>query len=254
MNVGMRTTRLFAWSGVAATVVWLVGFFLVAGFVPPPSPERSAVEVAQHFAQNADQIRVGLIITCFGAALIGPWVGAISVFLRRIEGRDSPAAWVNLALGGLLSLEFILPIMVWQTATYRPERDPELTSTLNDLGWIPFIGVTATAIVQAIVIAIPILKDTSANPIFPRWVGYMSLFAAVTFSPSSFVMFFKNGPLAWNGIIAFWLLVVCYVAWTLILSIMMIKVSYRLEEEEASPPGPHAAQPGLGVVVPESAR
>src|SRR5262249_29692149 len=84
----MQSTRVCAAAGIAASIIWVIGFFFVAGFVPPPSPLRSAQEVAAQFADHTLGIRIGLALTALGGALVGLWVAAISVFLKRIEGRD----------------------------------------------------------------------------------------------------------------------------------------------------------------------
>jgi hypothetical protein len=230
--IRMNTTRLCAWCGLIAMMIWIVGFFALSGFVPPPSPSRTAEEVAQQFRNSTVRIQVGLALTCLGAAFLGPWVAAVTTFMRRMEGRHSPLATAQLALGALLPIEFIVPIFVWQVAAYRPNRSAEIISMLNDMAWMPFVGVVYTAVVQAIVLGIAILLDRSAKPVFPRWVGYFSLFCAMTFCPSSLLIFFKSGPLAWNGIASFWIVVVGYVTWTIVLSVLMIKSSGRLERED----------------------
>jgi len=100
------------------------------------------------------------------------------------------------------------------------------------MAWMPFVGVVYTAVVQAIVLGIAILRDTGESPVFPRWVGYFSMFCGMMFCPSSLLIFFKSGAFAWNGIASFWIVVVGYVAWTIVLSVLMITTSRRLERED----------------------
>jgi hypothetical protein len=228
----LTTTRLCAWGGLVAMAIWGVGFFALSGFVPPPSPSRTAQEVAQQFRDNTIRIQAGLALTCLGTAFLGPWVAAVSTFMKRMEGRAAPLATAQLALGALLPIEFIVPIFVWQVAAYRPNRSAEIISVLNDMAWMPFVGVVYTAVVQAIVVGIAILSDRGVKPVFPRWVGYFSIFCGMTFCPSSLLIFFKSGPLAWNGIASFWIVVTGYITWTAVLSILMIKTSRRLERED----------------------
>jgi K+-transporting ATPase ATPase A chain len=42
--------------------------------------------------------------------------------------------------------------MVWQAAAYRPELDPVMTYRLHDLGWLLWLGVVSTAMLQAVLI------------------------------------------------------------------------------------------------------
>ena len=42
-NAGIQ--RLFAWSGVAMLAIFLIGFWPVAGFVPPSRPQDSVGDI-----------------------------------------------------------------------------------------------------------------------------------------------------------------------------------------------------------------
>src|ERR1700722_19500436 len=101
-------------------VVMLLGF-LFACFIPAPSPHDTAAQIARIFRAHPTRIRFGLVLTMFGAALLGPFVAVITVQMKRIEGRTSPLAYVQLALGALLAFEFVVPVMVLQAAAFRPE-------------------------------------------------------------------------------------------------------------------------------------
>jgi hypothetical protein len=86
---------------------------------------------------------------------------------------------LELACGAILILEFIFPLMIWQGADFRPLESPEITHRLSDVAWLMFVGVVSTGIVQAVAIAVPILRDRRADPIIPRWVAYTNLWCAV---------------------------------------------------------------------------
>jgi hypothetical protein len=219
--VNAKAQRLCAWCGPIWIVLFFVGFWVIAGFIPPPHPGSSADEVAAFFRTHANPIRAGLLVTMYAGAMCVPWVAAISVQLKRIEGRFSPLCYAQLALGASLPFEFVVPIYCWETAAYRPGRSPEIVQTLNDLGWLPFTGLVFTIFFQAIVIGVAVLMDKRARPVFPRWFGYASLVAAVLFFPAGLDVFFTTGPLAWDGLIAWWLLVVAFFVWVIALSILL---------------------------------
>ena len=69
----------------------------------------------------------------------------------------------------------------------------------------------ATLIAQAAVFGVAILLDKRAVPIFPRWLGFLNLWAAVMFVPGSFNVFFLQGFLAWDGWLAFYFPVAVFV-------------------------------------------
>ncbi|MBA3348442.1 MAG: hypothetical protein H0T13_07755, partial [Actinobacteria bacterium] len=219
--------------------LFFVGFGLVAGFIPPPSPGESATQVAQRYAEDRDRIRTGLFITAFASTLLVPAFAVFTIQMRRIEGRVSPLAWVQMGMGSLLVLVFILPLMTFEVAAFRADRSPEILQALNDLAWIPFVAVVWTVWMQTITIAIAILRDRREVPVYPRWLGYLNLWAAAGVTPGAFIVFFKDGPLAWNGILGWWCIVIVFFIWL----VAMTWASFRAidaqvaEEREHPDPG-----------------
>jgi hypothetical protein len=104
--------------------------------------------------------------------------------------------------------------------------------TLNDLAWLPFTGVIYTIVVQALVIGIAVLMDKREKPVFPRWFGYLSIWCALLFCPAGLDVFFHSGPLAWNGLVAWWVLLVAFFVWLTTLSIVLLAAIRGQQAEE----------------------
>jgi hypothetical protein len=238
-----RVQRICAWCGPLLAVLFFLGFWIIADFIPPPSPNDSAQQVADRFREHANSIRFGLLLTMYAGVLSIPWVAAISLQLKRIEGQFSPLAYTQFGLGMALPLEFIVPIYFWLTAAYRSDRSPETIQTLNDLGWLPFTGLVYTIVLQALVVGFAVLLDKREKPIFPRWFGYFSLWAALLFCPAGFDVFFKDGPLAWNGLLAWWVLVVSFFVWLVVLSVVLLAAIRNQQLEELETPSDSAPDP-----------
>lgn len=214
--------RACVYSGFGCIALFFLGFWVLAGFVPPPSPAAPASEIALMFRQRHNEIRAGMIVSAFAAGLLGPWAAAVAVQLKRIEGRHSPLAYLQLGFGMLLVLEFIFPMM-WQVATFRMERSDESIQLLNDLAWIPFEAVTSTAVIQCIAIGVAVIADPGRPPVFPRWVGYLNIWVALAFAGGSFNVFTKDGPLAWPGVLAWWIPLAAFPIWLTTLAICMLR-------------------------------
>jgi len=228
-----RTVHKFcAWSGVYLLIIMAIGFVLLAGYIPTRSPGQSAAETAQFLLDNRDRIRWGMILTMFSAALLQPLYTEIALQMRRIEGRYPALALIQFGLGTLLVLEIIYLIFFWQTAIYRVERSPELIQLLNDMAWIPFVGLSSTVVLGVAVFGIAILLDRRAQPVFPRWLGYFNLWCALMFTPGTFNVFFHNGPLAWNGIVAWYLPVAVFAIWLVVISIYLSKAVDTMDDDE----------------------
>jgi len=238
-----RTVHKFcAWSGVLLLIIMAVGFILLAGYIPTRSPSQSAAETAQFIIENRTRIRWGMILTMFAAALLEPFYTEITLQMRRIEGRYPALALIQFGLGTLLVLEFIYLIFFWQTATYRVERSPELIQLLNDMAWIPFVGLSSTVVLGVAVFGIAILLDRRPQPVFPRWLGYFNLWCALMFTPGTFNVFFHNGVLAWNGILAWYIPLAVFATWLVVISIYLSKAVDGMADDE-----PVAA--GIGVAA-----
>jgi hypothetical protein len=237
--------RVCAWSGVACVVVFLLGFWPIAGFIPPPSPSAGAHEIGEYYRSNQDRIRVGMVVSMIGAALCAPWVAAITVQLRRIEG-FSVLVLTQFGMGVILVLEFILFIMFWEVAAFRPDRSDESIQLINDLGWIPFIGLTSTAILQAFVIAAVIFRDKRERPVLPRWAAYFNIWVGLCFMPGTWNCLFKSGPVAWDGLVSFYIAMVAFCSWFLVNAFVVLQAIRQSERDgtlaEAEPPAGASAE------------
>lgn len=223
-----RVQTACAWCGPAFVVLFFAGF-IIAGLFPPPTPSESAREVAAAYRDNPDLRRLGLFLMLLAAGLTGPFVAVISTQLKRIEGGETMSN-LQLVGGACGVVAIIVPIFIFMAATYRPGRSPEVTQALADLAWLPFIANIPPAIMQAVAIAVATLSDRSRRPVFPRWFGYYQLWVAFLFIPGGFVVFFKHGALAWNGLLAFWLAATVFGTWFIVTSIMLRRaISARAE-------------------------
>lgn len=205
--------RGMTWTGPAMFVLWVGAFIFLAEYIPPPDPEDSISEVLARFGDHTTATQIGLIITLFASALLVPFAAVIAAQMKRINGAE-PLASTQIVSAGLLSLEFIIPVMVWLTATFRFDEDSgRIIQMLNDMGWLMFVVVVASVIVQFVCFGIAILIDERKDPVFPRWAGYFNLWCALLVAPTNLCVFFKDGVFAWNGLIAFYVPLTAFAAW-----------------------------------------
>jgi len=238
---GKRTLMMCLWCGPIAIVIFMVAIML-AGWMPPPSPNDSAAEVKAMYADRTDLIRAGLVLMMVAGTLTGPFVAAMSTVLRRIEGRDSPLAFAQLGLGMIGILLFLVPTMLMQVAAFRPDRDAELISLIHDAGWLPFVGAFAPAVVQNLVIAAAVFRDTHERYL-PRWLGYFNVWVALLFVPAALLYYFKTGPFAWDGVFVFWLPLTVFGAWFFVQFFVFRSAILRQRPEDEAAVTPPAREP-----------
>ena len=210
--VSRSIQKACVWAGPVMGLLFVVGF-VIAGFFPPPSPDATATEVAALIEQNRTAIRVGIVICLASCPLLMPFLASFTIQMRRIEGLRPIMAYTQLALGALATIEFVIPYIFMLASTYRADQSPDVTRALFDLGWFFFLGVIATFVLQLVLFGIAVLIDGRADPVFPRWLGYLNIWLALTFTPASFLVFFKTGPLAWNGVFVWWVPVCAFLLW-----------------------------------------
>lgn len=218
----MYTQLACAWSGVVFIVMFGIGFAALAQFVPPPKAHDSAAEIVKMYTEDVDRMRAGLVMMMVSSAFTVPWAAVISVQIKRIEGRFSPLAYTQLALGAAGVLIFIFPVMTMIVATFRPSRDPEIIQTLNDLAWLPFITVFPLLMLQMLSIAAAILSD-AREVVFPRWLAYINISCAAALIPAVLIPFAKTGPFAWHGVMEFWLAVIVFFTWFMLMTVFLMK-------------------------------
>ena len=102
------------------------------------------------------------------------------------------------------------------------------------MGFLCLIGFPFLAVVQGIALAVVIFQDNRAVPIFPRWLGYFNVWAAVLFIPGTAISYFHVGPLAWDGAFTYWLPLVAFGAWITVVSQQMLRAINRQESDARS--------------------
>lgn len=220
---GLTGDRIQAWCLACGPLFTLVlfGGLLLAGFLPPPPPAQSPVEVAAHYADDPDRIRLGLVLLLLGAGLSGPFVVAIDHRLRRLPGADGSMAVLQVIGGVVGVVAIVVPALIFLTAAYRVERPPEVVAALHDLAWIPFVANVVPFLLQTIAIAVAVLAQPLGSEALPRWLGWFNLWAAFLALPGVLLVFFRTGAFAWDGAIVFWVVATVFGAWFWVMALVL---------------------------------
>jgi hypothetical protein len=225
-----RIQLLCAWCGPVFLVLFLVGFWVVGGLVPPPSATDSAAQIASFYRANADQLRVGLLLLLIAAPLLVPFVVLLTLQLKRSDPRLAPLAYTQLLLGVVTMLELLLPVVLMGAAAFRPDRSPDSTQLLNDTAFTILLWAFSVPTLEFAVIGLAILMDRSERPLFPRWAGYFDLGVAVIFAFGAPTLFVKSGAFGWDGALAFWAVLASFGLWVMVTFMTMRRAIERQPE------------------------
>jgi hypothetical protein len=223
-----------AWLGLAMLAGFMVLFVLVAGLIPPMDPSASAEHIAKIYAEHGLRIRIGLALMTLFSVFFTPYLALLSRQVRRIEGYWGVMSLTQVMLSVTFPFGFMLCSISAMAAAYRPERNPDVTQALNDVFWFIFVGLVGPLIFQVVVLAFAVFIDERERPSFPRWFGYFNIWYAILGVPGCAIYLFKSGPLAWNGVFAFWIPLTVFSIWWIVTTFMLVKaVDVEAAERDA---------------------
>ncbi len=231
-----RAQIFCAVAGPVGALLFGVGL-LGAHFIPPTPPLTSMDDVLTLYRENATGIRLCGIAMCFLLTALMTQYTGLSDQIRQINSPQARTwARVQVTLGGISLVPVYGSGICWELATYRLERAPEITQTLNDMGWFYLVTPVAPALIQMFAAGFGTLADKSATPLFPRWYSYFSFWVGVVLMTGLLVPFFKVGPWAWNGLLSFWVAASTLGLWLNVTGMLMIKVAKRQPAAAMAPP------------------
>jgi hypothetical protein len=227
-----RGQRILLWTAPPAMALLALGYFLFPLFAPPLSPTLSPEEVAAFFRDYNTGI-LGVVILCnLIAGSLVPLFAVTAVQISRTSTSSSVFTYAYVICVGVGTTAFILADYCWGVAAFRPDRDPQLISLLNDMAWFFFIAPVGTIVVQNLCLAMSIYLDDQPEPIFPRWVAHFNIGISVLLIPSAFSILFKTGPLAWNGGVSFTLRIAVLAIYLVVMFLVLLRVVRRQGSEQ----------------------
>jgi hypothetical protein len=223
---------ILLWTLPALATIWVSAFFLFPGFLHPMSPTMSAEEVAGFYRDETARIRYSMILfNWFGVGLI-PIVMLLVMQIRRMAHRTPILSYSLLACAGGPPSLFLIANMFWLLAAFRPERAPELTQLFNDLAWVTFTILVPYLIAQCLLLALAIYWDHQAQPVFKPWVALFNLLIAAALTPAAFTAMTFTGPVAWDGLLSFWVKNIAITVWIIVMGIVLGQTIRRQQAED----------------------
>ena len=210
------------WSWPVCIVGFGVGFVVLAGFLPPPSENWSARQIAHFYAQDRTAIRAGLIVAMFFSALLLPFYTVISAEMRKIEGPGALLATIQLGGAIVLVTFFQIICLLWLEASFRPGNDPQLIRAMNDYGWLVWTILIPTYSMQYVCMALAGFMDFRRDVLWPRWACWANLWVALLGAGGVLAVFVKRGTFSWEGIVGIWIPVAAFAAGTTMTMVLML--------------------------------
>lgn len=221
-----RAVRTAVCVGLAGMVVLFGAGYVLSGFVLPPSAARTSAQIVSMYTDHQARIRVGCFLMITGFSFVALWGCALASLTRLLEGRSSVVAYTQVACISVVTVIVVFAPLIWALAAFRPgEIDPDVTRSINDLGWFLFLYPWPPLMIWLGVTGWAILGDRSDRPMFPRWSAYLCFWTALLSVPGGLISFFKVGPFSWNGLLAYWVPLGVFFVWVVAMSAVMLRAT-----------------------------
>jgi hypothetical protein len=87
-------------------------------------------------------------------------------------------------------------------------------------------------IAQSLLLALAIYWDRQAQPVFKPWVALFNLVVAVALMPATFTGLAMTGPIAWDGVLSFWVKNIAIAAWIVVMGVVLGQAIRRQRVED----------------------
>jgi hypothetical protein len=228
LELSNRTqTILVYWAWAFASAYFLAYYFLIK-LLPLPPATLSAAEVADFYARNSTEILIGAAVCSWTGAFTIPLAIVIALQMAQLEKGFPIWSIVQCAGGVMMSVFTVLPPLLWGVAAFTPTRMPDVTLVVHEFANLAFIATDQYFIFQFIALAVVCLtQNVDANSPFPRWLGFLTLWAALAIEIGVAAFVFKTGPFAWNGLFVYWIPILMYGAWFMTTSLNLLRALKR---------------------------
>jgi hypothetical protein len=232
-TANIKTQLISLWTAPVFGVILLIAFFAFPGFFPPMSPGMTADQVAKFYTDNAAMIRFSMITFNLCAIMLLPMFMVIVVQMKRMATQSHVFAYCFLTAAVSGATIFALADIFYLAAAFRPDRNPELVQLLNDMAWMIFIAPVGMVVAALLLLGLAIYFDNGPNPVFPRWVGHYAIATALVMAPAAGAAIFRTGPLAWDGVVSFWLRNGGFALFVVVMFFVLRAALHRQAVEEA---------------------
>lgn len=202
---------------------------------PPFPPDAPASEVAGYFRENANSVRLGMVLAMTFAPAYGVWGYALAKVLEQVVGSDSILVQLARVGAAWTVITVLIPTSFWLTAAFRPEVLPDwMIQMLYDMAWLLIDLAYAVTSVQLFALGVGFLSDKRAVPLIPKWLAWYGIWVGFMFILECVMPYFRNGAFARSGILNFWIEFLIWMVWVPVLTLYAFKAIRRIESEASA--------------------
>src|ERR1700756_2191623 len=228
-----KTWKILAWTGPVflAAVFGLWG--LLARDIAPFPASATPDEVKAHFQEFRLPLLIALSICVTMTAFYMSFSVAVARVMERIEGPGGLLSKLEMMGGTITCAPVMVTLAIWLTAAHEVDNlAPGVVHMLYWMGWLLFDLAYFVTSLQIAAISIVFMRDKREKKLVPDAVSWWGWVTFASFFAVSAIPFVTTGPLAFNGVISFWIAFFTWFFWIPSLSFFIIKAIPRLKAED----------------------
>lgn len=242
-KAGLACTWIF-------TLLTIVGWLWIAGFWMPVPADAGAEATKEWFTgEHRWGVLIGCSIFYIAAGFLTPASIQFGIMLSKVEGRWPLWSVTTAVCGIFISLIVFFNACAWLAAAYRPEAGADVIQSWYDWAWFAFLLGWIYLSIEMVATAIVELNDTREIPMVPRWFSWLTIAGAVGIVTAAGPAFFKSGPFAYHGLLAFYMPVAVWGVYLNVNAWFMYQELLREEARQKAVPASMAAAPSGGAVL-----
>jgi hypothetical protein len=227
--------KAMAWCGPIFLLAVFVLWGIVARNMPPFPPSATGEEVKAHFQEFRTPLLIALSVCLTMTAFYMAWSIAVSRLMETIEGRGGILSKLEYLGGTITVAPVTITMAIWLTAAHEVNNlSPEIMHMLYWFGWLTFDLAYFVTSLQIAAVSIVFARDKRVKKLVPSPVVWWGWVTFASFFSVSAIPFVTTGPLAFNGVISFWIAFFSWFFWIPSLSYFVIKGIDRVKAEEAA--------------------
>ncbi|MCT7657183.1 hypothetical protein [Mycobacterium deserti] len=225
--------RLGAWSGIV-WVIFAAGAFLGGRLVPPRSPSMDPVDFAAFVADHRYAILIGMLALFIGGyTFLITWSITLAYQIKKYANPSPLSFCVSVAVGVNGGIIGMLCGILGTAMAYRVEvLDPVTTQLLYDMILFLFLSTWPPFVLWLFVVGFAILSSENRQTMFPRWTGFMSLWAGTLEVAGAVLVFYYEGPFSYSGLVSFWVPGASFFSWVLVMALVQVRGWSRVQDDQ----------------------
>ncbi|WP_445187817.1 hypothetical protein ACTXG6_11785 [Pseudonocardia sp. Cha107L01] len=230
-----RSWKFLAWMGPVFLAAFTCLWGILAGNIPPFSPNADPQAVWQHYHDQRLPILIGMSVCLTLTACYMAWSVAVSRVMERIEGPAGVWSKIEIMGGTITCAPIMTACAMWLAAAHEIDYiTPGVAHLLYWMGWLLIDLAYMVTSFQIAGAAIVFMKDRRPKKLVPDVVSWWGWVTVASFFVVNAIPFVTTGPLAFNGAISFWFAFFTWFFWIPSMSYFVIKAVDRIKVEDAA--------------------